>query len=333
MTRRFLIVLMVTLTASCGGAGSGNPGAGDPGGGGPPPSGGARLHPPVLFVINDSARTISAFENPSQLSGDVAPAAVLAGDKTQLSDPFGLTVTSAGDLIVRDGNRLLRFADILGGLGNRAPSSVVTGGRTGVGRAGGIARSLISDTLFVGEGSAIAAFDGASTAGFSGDLPPNRAITSAFNLFSASAMVANARDTLFVIDTDGETGWAFDSASAANGNIDRPHQIGGFEIPTDVAIGGDVLFVIDTERNSSLIAYDVSDGEIRFSHSAEIAGSTQISGLAIDAAGNAYLSDPTLSVIYVVKNFTNRHGDLTPAATIGGSHTTLGRPSELFLLE
>ena len=110
------------------------------------------------------------------------------------------------------------------------------------------------------------------------------------------------------------------------GGGDRP---GEFRLPSQVAVGGSEVFVLDA-GNTRIQIFDTAGNFRRVIDLAYIEGRA---GLAIDNQGNIYVSDPTLNRIQVFRHdgqpfYTFDPSTIDPS-TIGGAN--FGHPSALWV--
>jgi len=112
-----------------------------------------------------------------------------------------------------------------------------------------------------------------------------------------SALYDSARDVIYVSNVNGEAvakdGNGFISKIATDGEILEMEWVGELNAPKGQAIFGDMLYVSDIDE---LVEIDIKAGEVKNRYLAE--GSVLLNDVAVDKAGNVYVSDTITSAIY-----------------------------------
>lgn len=104
-------------------------------------------------------------------------------------------------------------------------------------------------------------------------------------------------DSLFVSNVNGQpteaNGQGFISRLHADGRIAELHWIEGLDAPKGLALRDDRLYVADIDK---LVVIDIQSGRILQRHLAE--GARFLNDVAVDAAGQVYVSDMMTHTIY-----------------------------------
>jgi sugar lactone lactonase YvrE len=205
-----------------------------------------------------------------------------------------------------------------------------------------IAIQPANDLLFVSDIAvpyAVRVFANVSTAGFNGNLPPIRTITSA-DIQSPIGINFGAGDTLYVANSVGIPRVSvFANASSANGPTAATRVItstGAFTGLFDVFVdGSDRLFVVDSSDDQIHVFNNAStlNGNVSPSVTLTIPGAGTLSAIAVDAAGTGYVVDFALHAVYSYDNIATRNGTIPPDRTLQGANTQLLGPIRVFLLE
>ncbi|HEY6350608.1 MAG TPA: hypothetical protein VI636_14480 [Candidatus Angelobacter sp.] len=159
-----------------------------------------------LFVANPTSNSINIYDAASSLpSGGIVPTRQLSGAITQLGQPFGLQIDSAGRLVVSNAAptpSITVYTNAAGVNGNVAPAANISGANTNL---AGPTQMTINNTAPAGElfvadpfGGHVPVFASISTLANAQNIAPTRDINGA-NTTLASGGAATARGV--AIDT------------------------------------------------------------------------------------------------------------------------------------
>jgi hypothetical protein len=234
-------------------------------------------------------------------------------------------------------NSIVRFDSALTVTGNVAPGAIIAGGSTQLAAPQYMLLDVPNNRLFVANkgASSVLIFETVNTK--TGNVAPERTIAGAATLLVAPVDLAldSGRDLLYV--ADGSNILVFAGASNTNGNVPPVRIIGaGFTV--------DALFL--DRANDRLFAADATGNAIHVYDGASLlnnavvanriisGGSTQLNqpaGLQVDNAGRLIVSNFGTPSITIYFSAAIGNGNITPAATIAGSNTGLGAPTQMIL--
>src|SRR5438270_496531 len=140
------------------------------GGGG---GGGGTTATGKLYVTNQAQNAILRFDNASTATGNVAPAATIAGASTTLNSPSSIVLdATANRLFVADGGQsaVLVFDTISTKTGNAAPDRTIAGTNTSLLTPTDLSLDRGRNLLYVVDGTDVLVFGSASTA--TGNITP-----------------------------------------------------------------------------------------------------------------------------------------------------------------
>lgn len=243
-----------------------------------------------------------------------------------------------GQLYVSDqsGNAILRFSGATQANGNISPAANISGGSTQLANPQYIFSDPANDRLYVANLNAvnILVFDKVSTLSGNSNTPPTRTISSTSLVAPTDVAVDTGRDLLYVADRN--TIIVFATASTDNGTTLATRILNLSFTPGAILVdaGNNRLFVADGVDN----AVDIFDSASTLNGSVAAnrtltGAATQLnnpSGLRIDGAGRLIVSNagaPASIIIYA--NAATLNGNVSPAAVISGSSTTLSTPAQL----
>lgn len=243
-----------------------------------------------------------------------------------------------GQLYVSDqgGNAILRFGGATQANGNISPAATITGASTQLANPQYIFSDPANDRLYVANsnGADILVFDKISTLTGTSNTSPTRTIASANLAAPVDVAVDTGRDLLYVADNGAVV--VFASASTDNGNTLAARILNLGFTPGAILLdsGNNRLFVADDVGN----AVDVFDNASTLNGAVTanrrlVGGATQLNapfGLRIDGAGRLIVGNAnTPGSITIYANAATLNGNISPAAVISGSSTTLSAPAQL----
>jgi hypothetical protein len=310
----------------------------------PPPTPSA-----ILFVANFVGNNVTAygFNNPTDLTGDVAPNANLAGVQTTLNTPTAVVIDNSDDLLAYNSGTpsitvYANALDLTAIDGAVFPSRTVQGGATGLAGTASMAFDAANDLLFVAEfdTSVINVYAHASTSGFVGNVAPVRVITS-LDVTSPRGISLDAAGQLYVANGGGiDNVVVLANASALHGAVlaTRIIQSPAFADLFDAFIDiNNTLYVVNGAggRNEISIFANAStlDGAFLPDASITVIGAGNLSAIIVDSAGNGYVADSADNAIYGYNAIVTRDGLVPPDRTLRGANTGLAGPLHMFLQE
>lgn len=300
--------------------------------------------PPQLFVANRTGNSVTSYQNPGALNGNVAPDTIVIGGQTQLGNPSDMVVTTGGSLLVSNfaSSSLTIYPNAISVTGNVAPSGIVRGDATLLESVTSLEVNTAKDLLFVSEIgfiNRVVVFANVSGSGFSGDVPATRTISSG-NMVNPLGIHLAANDDLYVANNGPANVIVFAGASTLNGFVlpNRTVTSSTFGAVFDVDVdASDRLYVLSGaignnqisifKNASKLNGFLVPDGVLI------VSGATSLAAMEVDSNGVGYVLDAGAAAIYVYDAIGTRNGALPPDRTIQGQNTQLVGAVRLFLLE
>ena len=288
-----------------------------------------------LYVTLDSGNAILRFDNALTATGNVAPAATIAGTSTSLLSPRSLVLDVSSDrLFVADpgANAVLVFDTISTKTGNIASNRAIAGALTNLISPIDLALDGGRNLLYVADGGNIFVFSSASTA--NGNVAPVRIITPspAFNI--NGIFLEAATDRLFVSDATigADAVKVFDNASSLNGSVAAARTITG----GNTQLGQPGNLIVDS--TGRLIVSNFSPAKITvYSNAATTSGNVTPSGavtspdmsgpsqITLNASnGDLYVADTFSARVVVFANIGTANGSVSANRNINGSNTQLG---------
>jgi hypothetical protein len=297
---------------------------------------------PVLYVTNTVTSSVVSFPNPATTTGNTAPATNVSGAATLINTPQGVVVLSNDDLVVCNWGppAITVYANARTATGNLAPSRIVQGSATQLAIPTSLAYDSTRDLLYVGNlgTNQILVFTGVSTSSFNGNVAPARVIGTTTGTPISAPMglfIDTASDTLYVANHVGNNVLVYSAASTLNSSNVSPARVINclsFVAPMDLVVdSGNNLIV--TQIGGPVLTFTSAStrtGTIPADFSFTIAGAF-LSEIAVDAAGNGYLSDQSANAVYSINNIATRTGVITPDRTIQGAATQLSGAYGIFL--
>jgi hypothetical protein len=248
-------------------------------------------------------------------------------------------MTSAGKIYVTNAatNSIVRFDNALTATGNITPGTTISGASTQLAAPQYMLLDTTNNRLFVANqgASSVVIFETVSTK--TGNVTPERTIAGAATQLVSPVDVAldTGRNLLYV--AVGSNILAFSGASTINGNSPPVRTIGvGFIVAAiffDSA--NDRLFAADSAGNTVRV-YDgtsLLNGAVAANRIVSGAA-TQLNkpaGLQVDTAGRLIVSNFGAPSLTIYSNAATTSGNVTPVATITGSNTGLGAPTQMIL--
>lgn len=296
---------------------------------------------PVLFITNFTGNSVTSYEDPASVNGNIAPHTNLSGAQTQLSNPSDIVIDRNGALLASNFNAgalsVTAYDNASAANGNLTPNRNVSGAATGITSPTTLAINNANDLVFVaniGAGAHISVYSGASTVAFNGNLPPIRTITSA-ELTSPFGINFDANDNLYVANNGTNAVLVYAGASALNGAV-SPARIltsaafaGLFDVYVDnqdrlyvVKSAGQVLTFNNASSRNGVVSPDFT---------LTVTGAVSLTAIAVDDSNTGYIVDNPASRVYAFDNIATRNGALTPDRTIAGANTQLAGPIRVFL--
>src|SRR5205807_2588728 len=247
--------------------------------------------------------------------------------------------TSIGKIYVSNAanNSSVRFDNALTVTGNAAVGASISGASTQLAAPQYLLLDVPNNRLFVANqgASSVVIFESANTR--TGNVTPDRTISGPATLLASPVDLAvdSGRNLLYV--ADGSNILAFAAASTVNGNTPPVRAIGVGFIASAVFLdqANDRLFVADSTGNAIHIYDGVSLLNNAVAANRIISGAaTQLNkpaGLQIDAAGRLIVNNFGAPSITIYSNAAIINGNVTPVATVTGSNTGLGAPTQMIL--
>jgi hypothetical protein len=236
-----------------------------------------------------------------------------------------------------DGNSIVRFDNALTVTGNVSPGATISGAATQLAAPQYMLLDVPNNRLFVANkgASSVVVFENANTR--TGNVTPDRTISGPATLLVTPIDVAldSGRNLLYV--ADGSNIFAFAGASTINGNAPPVRTIGVGFVASAIFFdqANDRLFVAD-ETGNTVRVYDgasLLNGAITANRI--ISGAATLlnkpAGLQVDTAGRLIVSNFGTPSITIYSNAATTSGNVAPVATIAGSNTGLGAPTQIIL--
>lgn len=290
-----------------------------------------------LYVTNEAGNAILRFNGALTATGNIAPAATIAGSATQILTPQYLFVDAQADrLFVADlgGSAVLVFENASTKTGNIAPNRTIAGAGTLLAQPSDVTVDRGKDLLYVADSGSILVFAAASTV--NGNTPPVRTITPSPALTIGAIFLDATNDRLYVADTSNAVD-VFDGASTLNGTVAPPRRLTG----AATQLGQPQGLLVDSAGR--LIVSNVSPASIAvFNNAATITGNiapvgfinggnttlvgpTQITLNPNATGGDLFVADGFAGEVAVFSNIAAANGNIAPARNINGSNTNLAR--------
>lgn len=269
--------------------------------------------PAQLIVVTglDDFGDASIAMFPFGANGDVAPLRRIAGPRTTLVEPAGVTVTR-DEIIMCDLSAGAVDVFPLLGNGDIAPTRRISGYDTGI--DGCLDVVVVGDELYVSQFSDILVFPVTA----SGDVPPSRRISG----FSSATFLSTDRGELYVADAGADSVLVFPLPVAEGA---APVRTVSTFCPSGVAAGnGELAVGNDCAGRIDMYPAD-GDGEVSPLRSITrqrdvLEGPLQIARVR----GHLYVADPRSEQVLVVPE--NASGRATPLWSIGGPRTGVIEP-------
>lgn len=285
----------------------------------------------LLLVANFFGDSVTGFANPATLSGNVAPTFNLAGDQTQLVNPLSVAVDKNGALLVVTGNNILGFNNPYAG--NTPPTSGISGSNTGLNFPTSIVYDPNADRLYVANTfpSSISAFDGISTLNGIVNLVPTVTITNAA-IQEPIGLAVDGQGNLYVADGISNSVVVYDAPGAPGGDVAPSRTIASYAFQGigGICIYNDDLFSVTLSGADLLMFANASDlhGQVTPVNSVSVPFSDSLKGVAVDSAGNVFVTDTTKNSVGVLPDLANQ-GATPTINTISGPLTLLNGPALL----
>jgi hypothetical protein len=251
----------------------------------------------------------------------------------------GSTGTGLGKLYVSNAanNSIVRFDNALTVTGNVSPGATISGASTQLAAPQYMLIDVANNRLFVANqgASSVVVFENANTK--MGNVTPDRTISGPATLLVSPVdlTVDSGRNLLYV--ADGSNIFAFSGASTINGNTPPVRTIGVGFVASAIFFdqANDRLFVAD-ETGNTVRVYDglsLLNGAVAANRI--ISGAATLlnkpAGLQVDTAGRLIVSNFGTPGITIYSNAATASGNVVPVATITGSSTGLGAPTQMIL--
>ncbi len=329
-----------------------------------------------LYVANTGNNSITVYAPsaggpPGSPAANVAPIRIISGASTELSNPWGVALDTAGNLYVTNSNSITVYAPGAGGppgspAANVAPLRSISGARTGLQGPIGVAVDAASNLYVSNTPALIITVYAPGTGGPPGspaaDVAPIRA---SFGALTPRGVALDITGNLYVV---GPAAYEFAGrinfdriavfapgagglmgTGAANAGPARTLEGAdtGLNQPTGVAVDATRnLYVANAPPANSITVYPPGVGGFWASPAANVpplrtisGGSTGLDnpwGVALDAAGNLYVSNaPANSITVYGRGAGGPPGssaaNVAPLRTISGANTGLSNPYLIFL--
>jgi sugar lactone lactonase YvrE len=311
-----------------------------------PPLVGGVLAQEILYIANYVGNSVTSYQNPATVNGNIAPATNLLGATTGLAFPADIVVNSAGELMACNflTNAVTVYAHAATDNGNVLFSRNVQGAATLISGPATLAISTTNDLLFVGNitTNLIHVYAGASTATFNGNLAPTRTINSPDMVGGPYGINFGAGDELFVASHGNSRILVFANASTAGGVVNATRIIGSAAFSANIF---DVY--VDADDNLYVVngAGAAPANRINIFHNAStrsglatapdvtlvVTGAISLTAVAVDADGVGYIVDNGANAVLQYDNIATRNGTFGADRTIVGGNTQLNSPIRVFL--
>jgi len=297
-----------------------------------------------LYIANYSGHSVTSYDDPAFVNGNLPPDTNLQGAQTQLLTPADIIVTAEGTLIASNfaGNALTSYEDAPTTNGNLEPDGNVAGAATELDGPASLAVNKGQDLMFVANiaSDEITVYAGVSASSFNGNLAPVRTIatTTSGDLANPIGINFGDGDELYVANSIPNNVLVFANASNLNGDV-TPSRIitcTDFDAIFDVFIDSeDKMYVVDSFDGEVYIFDDASslNGAQIPDFTLTIPGAGLLTAIAVDSEGTGYVVDFTAQAIYSYDDIGNINGAFTPDRTIEGAQTLMDGPIRVFLEE
>lgn len=285
-----------------------------------------------LYVATNSA--ILRFSGALTATGNIVPAATIAGTATLLSAPEHLLVDPSADRLFvanRGGSSILIFETASKTSGDAAPSRTISGGATFLAAPHDLALDATNNVLYVADGTQILVFQSASI--INGNVPPVHNISMGFAVGAILIDVPN--DRLYVADTSGNVIDRLEGASLQNGLAVVAASISGAATglarPQGLALDSAGRLIVSNAAGPGITIYaSAATANGNVAPSATIAGSaTLLAGpdqIVLNPGqnnGELYVADTLAGAILIYGNLVAVNGNVAPARSILGAATGL----------
>ncbi|MCZ6653172.1 MAG: hypothetical protein O7D91_09105 [Planctomycetota bacterium] len=297
-----------------------------------------------LYIANIGGFSVTSYEDPALVNGNLPPDTNLQGAQTLLLSPSDIIVTAEGTLIASNfgSSALTSYEDAPTTNGNFAPDGNVAGAATDLVGPASLAVNKGQDLAFVANltSDEITVYAGVSASSFNGNLAPVRTIatTTTGDLATPIGINFGAGDELYVANAGPDNVLVFANASNLNGDVSPSRIITctDFDAIFDVFIDSqDKMYVVDSFDGEVYIFDDASslNGAQIPDFTLTIPGAVFLTAIAVDSEGTGYVVDLTAEAIYSYDDIGNINGAFTPDRTIAGAQTLMDSPIRVFLEE
>jgi sugar lactone lactonase YvrE len=300
---------------------------------------------PQLYIANFFGNSVTSYEYPTTVNGDIPPTTNLTGADTDLNFPADIVVNASDQLLASNyvGQSITTYNGASTATGNQMRDGLLTPAAFG-----GPASLAItsSDELLVADyvNSEIYTFvDTSST--LNGNTPPTRTLQSA-DLLNPTGINFGANGDLYVANFGNNEVLVFSPATTGNFN----GTFGATRTINSAAFGG--VFDVNIDQDSdTMFVVDHVNGQIHtFENASTLQGAenpqftltvtpaVNITAIAVDSAGTGYIVDTSggplgMGAVYTYDNIATLQGNLQPDATITGGQTQMDYPIRVFLAE
>ena len=288
--------------------------------------------PQTLYVpMYTSDNTASISEWPTNASGNVTPSVKIAGAATTLLGPTAVTRDSSGYIYVADFDNAAVDVFAPGSSGNVAPVRQIRGSSTAINGLEGIGVDSSGNIYLANRNTnSITVYSPSAN----GNAAPTRTIVGASTGFnSPQQLIVNPTGDFYIANAS--TGGTIEYfAAGANGNVAPTRTISnsstgtgnGFGMALDFngssvySLSGAAIYVYPASSNGSVAAARTISGS-----NTTLSGSSA-EGIAVDSAGNIYVTECSSSSPSIVVFAAGANGNVTPTATITGAATGIKCP-------
>jgi 6-phosphogluconolactonase (cycloisomerase 2 family) len=281
---------------------------------------------PKIYAIGGVKRGAAVFTYPLGANGSPPPISTITGRSTGLTDPYGLTVDSAGKLYVVNIDGPASVATYAAGAnGDATPIATITGTNTRLVHPTDVKLDPTGKVYVSNAGTgSIPPSITIYAAGANGNATPIDTITGTYTgLNGPWALALDAAGNIYVANDFNSTVTVY--AAGANGNaapiatISGPYT--GLNGPEGVALdaAGNIYVSNDNAPYPVSITTYAAGANGNVAPSATIiGGNTGLSGpsyVALDSAGKIYVGDSDKILVFAA----GASGNVAPTATITGS--------------